>query len=189
VKSKAVYTTGEAAEICNLSQQTIIRCFDSGQLKGFRVPGSKFRRIPHDDLLRFMRANHIPLEGLEGDKTRVLVVDDDREIIELFVDALESDGRFEIATAQTGYDAGLATRQFHPNVIVLDYMLPDVNGTVVCRTIRQNPDLADIKIILISGVADPAEVDMLKTAGADEFIPKPFAIEAVIERILELLRA
>ena len=45
---KTVFTTGEAAEICKVSQQTIIRCFDSGQLKGFRVPGSRFRRIPRD---------------------------------------------------------------------------------------------------------------------------------------------
>ncbi len=51
---KQVFTTGEAAEICKVSQQTIIRCFDSGRLNGFRVPGSKFRRIPRVELLRFM---------------------------------------------------------------------------------------------------------------------------------------
>ena len=57
--SKQVFTTGEAAEICKVSQQTIIRCFDSGRLNGFRVPGSKFRRIPRIELLRFMRTNDI----------------------------------------------------------------------------------------------------------------------------------
>ena len=51
---KTVFTTGEAAEICKVSQQTIIRCFDSGRLKGFRVPGSRFRRIPREALLQFM---------------------------------------------------------------------------------------------------------------------------------------
>ena len=55
MRHKAVYTTGEAATICKLSQQTIIRCFDSGQLKGFRVPGSKFRRIPRETLIQFMK--------------------------------------------------------------------------------------------------------------------------------------
>ncbi len=54
---KTVFTTGEAAKICKVSQQTIIRCFDSGQLKGFRVPGSKFRRIPRDILYKFMKDN------------------------------------------------------------------------------------------------------------------------------------
>ena len=58
---KTVFTTGEAAKICKVSQQTIIRCFDSGQLKGFRVPGSRFRRIPRDQLYAFMRDNGIPI--------------------------------------------------------------------------------------------------------------------------------
>ena len=90
MKHKTVYTTGEAAEICKLSQQTIIRCFDSGQLGGFRVPGSKFRRIPRDELIKFMKDNSIPLDGLASDKIRVLVVDDDPEIVELFVDVLQA---------------------------------------------------------------------------------------------------
>lgn len=188
MKKKAVYTTGEAATICNLSQQTIIRCFDNGQLKGFRVPGSKFRRIPHESLVAFMNVNSIPLGNLEGDKIRVLVVDDDPEIITLFVEVLENDGRFEIATAQTGYDAGLMTQQFHPKVIILDYMLPDINGNVVCKTIRDNPELSGIKILIISGMVDPSEVGMLKEAGADDFIKKPFNIEAVIKRMVELVK-
>ncbi|MCD4825166.1 MAG: response regulator [Phycisphaerae bacterium] len=187
MKNKTVYTTGEVATICKLSQQTIIRCFDNGQLKGFRVPGSKFRRIPHAELLQFMRANNIPMDGLSGDKIRVLVVDDDPNIIKLFADVLTADGRFEIATVQTGYDAGLMTQQFRPDVLLLDYMLPDINGNVVCKTIRDNPELSHIKILIISGMVDPAEVNNLKDAGADDFIKKPFNIETVIERMVELV--
>ena len=73
---KTVYTTGEAAKICKVSQQTIIRCFDSGQLKGFRVPGSRFRRIPRDQLFLFMRDNGIPTDALESGRRKILVVDD-----------------------------------------------------------------------------------------------------------------
>jgi len=189
VRRKSVYTTGEAAEICRLSQQTVIRCFDSGQLKGFRVPGSKFRRIPRAELLSFMKTNSIPMDSLETDyKIRVLVVDDDPDIVELFVDALKEDGLFEVATASTGYDAGVMTQQFAPDVVVLDYMLPDINGNVVCRTIRENPELAHIKVLVISGAVNPAEIDKLKAAGADDFIKKPFNIETVTRRIRELVR-
>ncbi len=188
MRHKAVFTTGEAAEICNLSQQTIIRCFDSGQLEGFRVPGSRFRRIPRDKLIKFMEDNGIPLEGLADDKIRVLVVDDDPQIVELFVDVLDADGRFEVATAQTGYDAGVLTQQFHPDVVVLDYMLPDINGNVVCRTIRKNPELTKIKILVISGMVSPTEIDGLKEAGADEFIKKPFNIEQVVEKMIKLVK-
>ena len=189
MRRKSVYTTGEAAEICKLSQQTVIRCFDSGQLKGFRVPGSKFRRIPRAELMSFMKVNGIPMESLETDyKIRVLVVDDDPDIVELFVDALKEDGLFEVATATTGYDAGVMTQQFAPDIVVLDYMLPDVNGNVVCRTIRENPELAHIKVLVISGAVNPAEIDKLKAAGADDFIKKPFNIDLVTKRIKELVR-
>lgn len=188
MKYKDVYSTGEAAKICKLSQQTIIRCFDKGQLQGFRVPGSKFRRVTRESLLKFMKSNNIPVDGLGSSKIRVLVVDDDPMIVELFVDVLSADGRFELATAQTGFDAGLMTQQFLPDIIVLDYMLPDINGNVVCKTIRQNPSMSKIKILIISGMVNPAEVDQLMQAGANDFIKKPFDIDVVIKRIVALVK-
>ncbi|WP_432798166.1 response regulator [Poriferisphaera sp. WC338] len=193
LKAKQVFTTGEAAEICKVSQQTIIRCFDSGRLNGFRVPGSRFRRIPRDELIRFMQENGIPLETLgeeKGDARRkLLVVDDDSEIVELFVDLLTRNENYEVKTASTGYDAGLITEQFKPDLMILDYMLPDINGNVVCETVRKNPDLVNMKIIIVSGVVNQDEVHQLLAAGADEFIKKPFNIERLQERIDTLLAA
>ncbi|MGD8450310.1 MAG: response regulator [Phycisphaerae bacterium] len=187
--AKSIFTTGEVAEICNLSQQTVIRCFDSGRLKGFRVPGSRFRRIPRDSLIQFMKENSIPLDQLETGKTRVLVVDDDPAIVEMLVEVLERDGRFEVQTAVTGFDAGLRTREFKPDVIVLDYMLPDINGNAVCRSIRNDDSLQDVKIIIVSGVVDPEDRDKLLEDGADDFIQKPFNIEQLVSRITELVGA
>jgi excisionase family DNA binding protein len=187
-KLKQVFTTGEVAQICKVSQQTVIRCFDSGRLQGFRVPGSRFRRIPRNALVAFMKSNQIPMDQLESGKKRVLVVDDDEAIIEMFNELLERDGRFEVRTASTGYDAGILTEQFRPDILLLDYKLPDINGTAVCRTIRSNPAYSHMQIIVISGVADPDEVAELKAAGADEFIRKPFDINAVINRIADLVK-
>ncbi len=87
---KTVFTTGEAAKICKVSQQTIIRCFDSGQLKGFRVPGSRFRRIPREQLYSFMRDNGIPTDALDSGKRKLLIVDDDEDLVDLLVDALQA---------------------------------------------------------------------------------------------------
>lgn len=185
---KRVFTTGEVAQICKVSQQTVIRCFDSGRLQGFRVPGSRFRRIPRDSLVAFMKNNQIPMDQLESGKKRVLVVDDDEAIVEMFKELLERDGRFEVETASTGYDAGILTEQFRPDVILLDFKLPDINGTAVCRTIRENPSYKHMQVIIISGVADPDEVNELKAAGADEFIRKPFDINLVINRIADLVK-
>lgn len=187
LSTKQIFTTGEAADLCKISQQTIIRCFDSGRLRGFRVPGSKFRRIPREELIRFMRENGIPTDILEGGKRRILIVDDDEQIVELFVDVLSRDERFEVKTAATGYDAGVLTEQFKPDLMILDYMLPDINGNVVCRTVRQNAELSGMKIIIVSGVVNQDEIDDLLKAGADEFVKKPFNIEKLLARITELL--
>lgn len=185
---KDLFTTGEAAEICRVSQQTIIRCFDTGRLEGFRVPGSKFRRIPRASLLKFMKDNHIPLDNLDSGKKKILVVDDDAEIVELISEVLLRDGRFEVRTASSGYEAGIATEQFGPDVILLDYMLPDVNGNVVCQTIKNNPRFEDIKIIIVSGVIRQDEIEQLLKSGAESFIRKPFAIEELTNKVSEALQ-
>jgi len=185
---KELFTTGEAAEICKVSQQTIIRCFDAGRLEGFRVPGSRFRRIPRQSLIKFMKENNIPLESLDTGKKKVLIVDDDIEIVELIVDVLARDGRFDIRTATTGYDAGIATEQFRPHIILLDYMLPDVNGDIVCQTIKKNPEFENIKIIIVSGVIKQDEIDHLLKAGAEGFIKKPFNIIELTEKISDVLQ-
>ncbi|MEZ6317158.1 MAG: response regulator [Phycisphaerales bacterium] len=184
---KKIFTTGEAAKVCKVSQQTIIRCFDSGRLGGFRVPGSKFRRIPRDELMRFMRANDIPLTVLEGGTKRVLVVDDDPKILDLFEDVLDRAGGFDVKTASTGYDAGMLTESFRPHLIVLDYMLPDINGNVVCERVRSGERADQVRILCVSGVVNQSEVDGLLSAGADDFLRKPFDVDELMGKVKTLL--
>jgi len=184
---KKIFTTGEAAQVCKVSQQTIIRCFDSGRLIGFRVPGSKFRRIPREELIRFMKANDIPIDSLEGSVRRILCVDDDPQINDLFRDILGSDSRFAVRTCETGYEAGLLTSSFRPHLILLDYKLPDINGNVVCERLRSTEDLADIHVVFISGVIDRAEADSLIKAGADGFLKKPFDVSDLLSMIEQVL--
>ncbi|GAB6164887.1 response regulator [Thermostilla marina] len=182
-----MFTTGEAAKICKVSQQTIIRCFDSGQLKGFRVPGSRFRRIPRDQLYQFMRDNGIPTDALESGKRKILIVDDDEELVELIRDVLERDGRFEIRTVNNGFGAGMMVKEYHPDLIVLDVMLPDINGKDVCKVVRSDLSMEDIRIICISGMVEEDKIAELRAAGADDFLHKPFEVETLVERICRLL--
>ena len=184
---KTVFTTGEAAKICNVSQQTIIRCFDSGQLKGFRVPGSRFRRIPRDVLYRFMKDNGIPTDALESGRRRALIVDDDEELVELIRDVFDADGRFDVRVANNGFDAGMMVKEYKPDVIVLDVMLPDINGREVCQRVRSDVNLDDVRIICISGMVEADKIDGLKEAGADEFMQKPFEVDALFAAVCGLL--
>ena len=186
--AKRVFTTGEAAQICGLSQQTIIRCFDAGRLGGFKVPGSKFRRIPREDLIRFMKANNLALDLLQGSVRRVLAVDDDRAMLALYQHAfLKESNLYELHTAENGYDAGLLTERLRPQVLILDYMLPDINGVAVCKRIRAIEHLSDLKILCVSGVADQSAVDALIAAGADMFLPKPFDVRTLLAATEQVL--
>lgn len=184
---KTVFTTGEAAKICKVSQQTIIRCFDNGTLKGFRVPGSRFRRIPRDQLFAFMKDNGIPTDALESGKRKVLIVDDDVELVELMVDVFERDGRFDVRSANNGFDAGMLVKEFRPDLVVLDVMLPDINGKEVCHRVRSDSNLEAVKIICISGMVEQDKIAELRVAGADDFLNKPFPIEKLLERSCDLL--
>ena len=178
---KTVFTTGEAAKICKVSQQTIIRCFDSGQLKGFRVPGSRFRRIPRELLYKFMKENGIPTDALESGKRKALIVDDDEELVELIRDALEADGRFEVRAVNNGFDAGMMVKEYHPDVIVLDVMLPDINGKEVCQRVRSDSTMDDVRIICISGMVEEDKIADLMASGANEFLQKPFEVETLVD--------
>ncbi|WP_145059291.1 response regulator [Lignipirellula cremea] len=187
MSTKTVFTTGEAAKICKVSQQTIIRCFDNGSLKGFRVPGSRFRRIPRDQLFEFMKINGIPTDALESGKRKVLIVDDEEDLVELLSDVFAKDPRFEIKTANNGFDAGMQVREFRPDLVILDVMLPDINGKEVCQRIRSDDSLEAVKIICISGMVEQDKVADLKNAGANDFMHKPLDVDRLLDRACELL--
>jgi excisionase family DNA binding protein len=184
---KTVFTTGEAAKICKVSQQTIIRCFDNGQLKGFRVPGSRFRRIPREALYKFMKDNGIPTDALESGKRKVLLVDDDAELVDLMSKVLDEDGRFEVRIASNGFDAGMMVKEYRPDIIVLDVMLPDINGKEVCHRVRADTTLEDVRILCISGMIEEDKIQELRLAGADKFLHKPFNIDELIDEMCALL--
>ncbi len=187
MSTKTVFTTGEAAKICKVSQQTIIRCFDNGSLKGFRVPGSRFRRIPRDQLYSFMKDNGIPTDALESGKKKLLIVDDDPDLVELISEGFQRDGRFEIRTVNNGFAAGMGVKEFRPDLVILDVMLPDINGKEVCQRVRSDSTLDMVKIICISGMVEQDKVDALRVAGANDFMQKPFSVDDLLDRACDLL--
>ena len=114
-------------------------------------------------------------------------MDDDREILTLLVDLFRREGSFEVRTAVTGYEAGVLTERFRPDLLVLDFRLSDVNGEVVCRTIRGNAAHADTKILVVSGMAGQDDVRDLLESGADSFLRKPFDGPQLMRRVRSLL--
>jgi len=184
---KTVFTTGEAAKICKVSQQSIILCFDNWQLRGFRVPGSRFRRIPREHLFRFMKDNGIPTDALESGKRKVLLVDDEADLVDLMKAALDDDGRFEVRSAGNGFDAGMMVKEYRPDIIVLDLMLPDINGREVCHRVRADSSLENVRILCISGMVEDDKIQELRLSGADDFLQKPFEMDTLLKRMCQLL--
>ncbi len=183
-RNKDVLTTGEVARICKVAPRTVTKWFDSGQLHGYRIPGSKDRRIPVSQLMRFMRQNNMPLDGmLHFTKTRVLIVDDESEIVDMLRDLLGEHPTYDVHTANTGFQAGLNAEKVKPHVILLDINLGDVNGRDVCKAIRMNPDLQMTKVVAMSGHLTEDEGQGLMREGFDGFLKKPFSMQQVVQTI------
>ena len=105
-KVKDVLTTGEVAKICNVAPRTVSKWFDSGALHGYRIPGSKDRRIPLNQLIRFMKHHGMPLNGLMTGCTRVLIVDEEQDIVEVLEKILEDEAKYEVEVAKGGIRRG-----------------------------------------------------------------------------------
>src|SRR5205085_9301697 len=150
-------------------------------------PGSRFRRIPREMLYKFMKDNGIPTDALVSSRRKVLLVDDDVELVEVMTKFLDEDGRFEVKIATTGFDAGMLVKENRPDMLVLDVMLPDINGKEVCQRVRADNTMEDVRILCISGMIEEDKIQDLRLAGADDFLHKPFEIEELIDRMCGLM--
>src|SRR5204863_5701434 len=135
---KEVLTTGEVAKICNVAPRTVSKWFDSGTLKGYRIPGSRDRRIPTSELIKFMKAHGIPLEGIASGRTRVLIVDDEREIVDVMERILTEQTNYEVKTATSCFQAGMECERFKPHVILLDLHIGDNDSRQLTDLVRHH---------------------------------------------------
>jgi excisionase family DNA binding protein len=182
-KVKDVLTTGEVAKICNVAPRTVSKWFDSGALRGYRIPGSKDRRIPVNQLIRFMKQHNMPLNGLMTGCTRILIVDDEQDIVEVLEKILEDEAKYEVEVAKGGFAAGVIAEKFRPHVILLDMHLSDIDGREVAKQVKNNPDLQLTKVIAMSGKMVEDEAKGTLAQGFDGFLKKPFHVKQVIEAV------
>jgi two-component system, OmpR family, response regulator RpaA len=189
--SKAVFTTGEVAKICHVTVRTVIKWFEAGKLRGYKIPASRDRRIPRDELIRFMQEHQIPMPGdlVGGRKRRVLIAEDEPGIVEILVEELSKDRSLEVRSASSGWEAGLALLEFRPHVLVLDFNLGDMDGLAVTKKIRDNPLLRDTRILVMSGFLTDEQGHELLAKGIDDFIRKPFRLEELLAKVDRLLEA
>src|SRR3990170_4813365 len=159
-----IFTVSQASKYCKVSSKTIINWIDAGYIKAYKTVGGH-RRIKKEDLDQFLKEKGMPIpdESKGDEKKKILVVDDDKIIVETIVQALEEDEYgYEMISASDGFEAGLQVNHFKPDLLILDIMMPDINGYEVCQKLKSSPDTSDIKIIVLSAYLDDEAFKQMK---------------------------
>lgn len=186
-KGKNILTTGEVAKICNVAPRTVSKWFDSGQLKGYRIPGSKDRRIPLNELVRFMKRHNMPATILPVDKIRVLVVDSDDHAVSTLADFLRAKTNYDVQTVVNNFETGVIAQKFAPHVLLINLLAEDIAATDICKSIRANEDLQTIKIIAMVNQLSNSESAALLQKGFDGYVTDRGDIAGIIRKIEEAI--
>ncbi len=182
-KGKNVLTTGDVAKICNVAPRTVSKWFDSGQLKGYRIPGSKDRRIPINELMRFMKTHNIPTAGLRVGGIRVVIADSNEKEAMSLAQSLRTKADYEVEIAKSAFEAGIAAQKFSPHVMLVNLLDKNIDAGEICRNIRKTEDLQTVKLIAIANQLSEAEAAALLQKGFDGYVSNPTDATEVIRKI------
>jgi excisionase family DNA binding protein len=184
-----VLTVSQASKYCRVSPKTIINWVEAGHIKSYKTVGGH-RRIKKEDLDRFLVERGMPAfeAHAEESKRKILVVDDDKIIVETIVQSLEEDDYgYELLSASDGFEAGIQVSHYKPDLIILDIMMPDINGYEVCKRIKTNPETRGTKIVVLSAYLDEESHRKMKEYGADACFSKPLPLPQLREEVAKLL--
>jgi len=185
-RDRSFLTTGEIGEYCHVSHLTVSNWIRAGKLAASRTPGGH-SRVRREDFLRFLVQYNFPIPpefAQEG--TRILVVDDDRPLLELMAHTLREEG-YQVSVAFDGYEAGLKMATLKPDLLVLDLIMPGVDGFSVCKRVKADPEARGTKIVAITGYVQEGSIAKALECGADLCLEKPFRMETLTAAVAKLL--
>ena len=183
---KKVFTTGQVAKICKVAPRTVSKWFDSGRLRGYRIPGSQDRRIPREQLIRFLKEHGMPLGELEEEEWhKILVIGAENLFIDRVKELLPEDDDYKYEVANSGFEAGIQAESFHPDTIVIDLALGRSESIQITQNLRRNSTYEGTMIIGLAS-EDEAAPEKLTEYGFSEIFKKPFDIALLGERVRTL---
>jgi len=175
-QDKAYLTPNEVATLLRVNPATVRLWSQRGELASETTPGGH-RRYRREDVMRFAQQYQITVQADRSQQLRVLIVEDDPHVAAFLTDALlASCDEVDIDTAQTGFEAGNKIHTFQPSVVLLDLMLPGVDGIEVCRSIKNDALTRHIRVIAITGYFNEENRARMLAAGAESFLPKPLTM-------------
>jgi len=183
-------TTGDVASYCEVTSAAVIKWIDSGKLPVFTTPGGHYR-ILRTDFRDFLIQHGMFIdEGFFGkgrSKKRILIVDDEPTVVTFIEGALRLEAQYELSTAGDGFDAGQQVATFKPDLIILDIMLPGMDGFEVCTRVKTDAATRNVKILAITGFATEENIGKMLHAGADDYLAKPLKLQELQKKVKELL--
>lgn len=120
---------------------------------------------------------------------KILIAEDEEDILELLSAIFGDLGDYEILCARDGEETLRIARVDNPDIILLDIQLPKLNGYEVCKLVKSDPTMSQIKVLMISGMAQNSDWQKTQEVGADSYIIKPFNSIELVEKVEELLRS
>jgi len=124
---------------------------------------------------------------LKREAARILVVDDDNAIRKMLIEALTMDRQYLVEEASNGIEASIKLGTYRPDLLILDIFMPEMDGVEVCRTIRGEPELSDMKVIITTGHPDHPKLDEVVELGFNNIFSKPFDLLQFIQDIKKIL--
>ena len=186
---KKVFTTGQVAKICKVAPRTVSKWFDSGRLRGYRIPGSQDRRIPREALIRFLKEYGMPLGELEEEGWhKILVIGAEQLLIDRVRELLPEDDDYKYEVANSGFEAGTAAQSFHPDTIVVDLAMGRSEGLQIAQNLRRNEHYKDTLILGLASEDEP-NPEALTQSGFNDAFKKPFDVALLAERIRAVVDA
>jgi excisionase family DNA binding protein len=182
-ESKA-YTTFEAARICHVTHHSIKNWIKQGLIKASRTPGGHYR-ILEEDLDSFREQYDMFPRDKGPSRKRVMIVDDDADALALMEKILDNEG-YELINVSNATEVGLKAAQMAPDLILLDFLMPEINGFEVCKALRDNDLTRSIPIMAVTCLSKERDIERIFECGADEYLPKPFKVEQLLEKVREL---
>lgn len=178
-----VLTSGQIAKICRVAPRTVNKWIDTGLLRGYRIPGSRNRRVPRDQLIRFLKENGMPLGGLEAEgRHKILIVGAEPFFIERLKELLPEDDDFKYEIAHSGFEAGTLASSFHPDTIIIDHAMGRSESLQIASALRRNEAYKETVIFALASEDEPSP-EGLSEYGFSEAFKKPFDVSLLGERL------
>ena len=183
-REEKAYTTFEAAKICHVTHHSIKNWIKQGLIKASRTPGGHYR-ILEKDLDSFREQYDMFPRDKGPTKKRVMVVDDDPDALAMIERILTDEG-FELIKVSNATEVGLKAAQLSPDLILLDFLMPEINGFEVCKALRDNELTRSTPIMAVTCLTKEKDIERIFACGADEYLAKPFKVDDLLKKVREL---